>query len=382
MKILYFDCKSGISGDMVVGALLDLGVDRKYLISELRKLKLRNYKVNIKKVRKKGIIATKFNVIYKEEARHRYLKDIYEIIDNSTLDVAVKQLSKDIFLELGKAEAKVHKINLDKVHFHEVGAIDSIIDIVSASILVKKINPEKIFTSRISVGSGKVKISHGIVSLPVPASKEILKNVPLKILKINSELVTPTGAAIIKTITNEFVDSFKIEKYRKGNGAGSKDLEIPNVLSVVLGEIDNSRKDKIIIETNIDDMNPELYGYVIEKLISKGAIDAFIQPSIMKKNRIGTMLTVICSEKTKEKLIDIVFSETTTFGIRVNNLQRVELERFFKKIKTKYGIVRIKIGKKSGKVVSIKPEYEYCKKLAIRNKVPIKEIYKEVEKGL
>ncbi len=379
MKALYFNCQSGISGDMVVGALLDLGIEKNELIEELNKLKIGGYKIKVKKIKKKGVRATRFIVKTFNQREERNLKDIYKIIDKSLLERKVKILSKKIFLNLAKAEAKVHKTTINKIHFHEVGAIDSIIDIVSGAILINRLNPKKIYASRLKVGKGKVKFCHGITTLPVPAVRELLKDVPATVLNINKELTTPTGAAIMRTIIDGFEDGIDMKAEKRGYGARKRDLKIPNVLEVILGETKMNKEKLLILETNIDDMNPEFYSYVIEKLIKEGVNEAFIQPVVMKKNRIGTLLTVICEEKLKDRIIEKIFNETTTFGIRINKLSRVALEREIKKVKTKYGPINVKIGRYKGKIKTISPEYEDCKKVAQKKGIPIKEVYDEVK---
>ena len=380
MRTLYFKCNSGISGDMTVSALLDLLGNKTFLVQELKKLKIENYKLKIKKINKKGVPALNFSVEAKDQGKERNLKDVYQIIDQSFLAKAVKELSKRIFLNLAQAESKVHQTSVREVHFHEVGAIDSIIDIVSAAILINKLNPEKIYASRLSVGRGKIRFSHGITSLPVPAVKELLKNTPITVLNINKELVTPTGAAIIKTVVNEFTDNIDIKVEKKGYGAGERNLKIPNVLEVILGEVEKKDEKLVILETNIDDMNPEFYQYIIEKLIKDGGRDAYVQPIIMKKNRIGVLLTVICNEKFKDKLIETIFDETTTFGIRINKVSKVKLDRQIKEIKTKYGLINVKVGRYKGKIKTISPEYEDCKKVATEKNIPIKRVYGEAKK--
>lgn len=386
MKVLYFNCKSGISGDMVVGALLNILNDNRYLLEQLKNISLTNFSAEIKKVRKKKILATKFNVISGKEKKHRNLRDINKIIETSKLSSDVKKIAKKIFLNLGKAEAKVHNIHIDKIHFHDVGAVDSIIDILCSSILIDKIirkyKIEKIYCSRISIGRGNIKFSHGTVILPVPAVKELLKKNPLQVLKINKELVTPTGAAIIKTLVNDFIDKTSIKIHKRGYGAGTRNLNVPNVLEVIIGDIKMLKNEKVILETNIDDMNPEFYEYIIAKLIKSGAREAFIQPVIMKKSRIGTLLNVICDEHLINKLMDIIFSETTTFGIRINRVCRVEIERKIKKVKTKYGIVHVNIGIYKGKIKTIAPEYEDYKKIAEKRNIPIKRVYEEIKKEI
>jgi uncharacterized protein (TIGR00299 family) protein len=271
---------------------------------------------------------------------------------------------------------------LNKIHFHEVGAIDSIIDIVSTAILINKLKPERIYASGISLGHGRIKSSHGITSLPVPAVKELLKDLPVTVLNINKELTTPTGAAIIRTIVNDFEDEIDIKIKKRGYGAGKRNLNIPNVLEVIWGEAEMNKEKLVILETNIDDMNPEFYSYVIEKLIKEGAKDAFIQPIIMKKNRIGTLLTVICEEKIKDRIVEKIFNETTTFAIRINKISRIRLEREIKRVKTEYGVINVKIGKYKGEIKTISPEYEDCKKIAEKKNIPIKEIYDRAKIGI
>jgi len=366
---------------MIIGALLDFEVDKNELIRELAKLKLENYRIKIEKLNKKGVEANRFIVEVLEPQKERNIKDIYNIINRSSLNKKVKILSKKIFFNLAKAEAKVHKTTVDKIHFHEVGAVDSIIDIVAGAILLGKINPQKIYSSRLSLGRGKIKFCHGETTLPVPAVKELLKDTPTTALNINKELVTPTGAAIIKTIANDFVDDIDIKVEKRGYGAGKRDLKIPNVLEVILGEVERIKEKLVILETNIDDMNPEFYDYAIKKFIKDGARDAYIQPLIMKKNRIGALLTVICNEKFKDRLIEDIFDETTTFGIRINKVSKVKLDRGIKEIKTKYGLINVKVGKYKGRVRTISPEYEDCKKIADRKGIPIKKVYDEAKKN-
>lgn len=354
---------------MIAASLIDLGIDKDWLIKELAKLRLKNYQLEIKKINKKGIKAVRFIVRTQKEKKERGLKDIYKIIDQSSLDSAVKRLGKKIFLNLAKAEAKAHKSVISKVHFHEVGAADSIIDIVASSILINALKPQKIYAS-VTAGA-----------LIFPAAKELLKGIPITIARIDEELVTPTGAAILKTIVDDFlINKIDIKINKKGYGAGAKNFTVPNVLESVLGETKMKKDKLIILETNIDDMNPQFYAYVIERLIKKGAREAFIQPIVMKKSRLGTLLTAICDEKIKDKLIEIIFDETTTFGIRANKISRVCLDREFKKIKTKYGPINIKIGKYKGKIRTISPEYDDCEEAAAKKNIPVKEVYDEVKK--
>ncbi len=387
MKIVYFDCFSGISGDMIIGALIDLGLDFKYLEKELKKLKLRNCRIEAKKIIKNGISATKFNVIekYSRKDHHeeRNLKEVNKIIDKSKLDKRTKNTIKKIFYKIAVAEAKVHKTSINKINFHEIGAIDTIVDIAGAVIGLGKLGIEKIYCSKLNVGTGFVEFSHGKFPVPAPATAEILKNVPIYHNNIKFELVTPTGAAIITTLAEKFgeMPAMKVEKI--GYGAGAKDLPQPNVLRVFLGESDNNSEksdDKIMVmETNIDSMNPEIFPYVVERLMKNGALDAYTMHIEMKKGRIGIKITALCDKNNVDKLSKIIFDETTTLGIRIFPAGRKKLEREIKTIQTKYGKVRFKISKLNGKVKNITPEYEDCVKIAKKYKIPLRRVYDEVD---
>ena len=382
MSTAYFDCFSGISGDMILGALIDSGLDIKVLDKELKKLNLKKCKITSKKIVKNGISATKFDVI-EEHAHHeeRNLKEINKIIDNSELDNKIKNTIKKIFQKIASAESKIHNKPIDKIHFHEIGAIDTIIDVAGAVIGLKKLGIEKIYCSRLNVGTGFVDSSHGKFPLPAPATAEILKNIPIYNNEVKAELVTPTGAAIITELTYKFgeMPAMKVEKI--GYGAGSKDLEQPNVLRVFLGELDENQNGIInIIETNIDNMNPEIYPYIIEKLMEKGALDAYLTNIIMKKGRPAIKLTVLAELKDTDKLCNIIFDETTTLGVRIYPAAKKKLDREIKIIKTKYGNVRVKISKLGNEIKNIMPEYEDCVKIAKKHKVPLKDVYDEIKK--
>ena len=382
MKIAYFDCFSGISGDMILGALIDLGLDLSFLRKELQKLKLKNYEITTKRIVKSGISATKFELITKNKTHEeRNLKEINKIIENSKLDSNSKKIIKKIFLKIAAAEAKIHNKSINEVHFHEIGAIDTIIDIAGTVIGLKKLGIERIYCSKINVGAGFVEFSHGKFPVPAPATAEILKGTPVYNNNIEAELVTPTGAAIITAIADKFVEMPQMELKKIGYGAGSRDLKQPNVLRVFLGKSANIENEKIdIIETNIDNMNPEIYPYVIEKLLDNGALDAYLTNIIMKKGRPAVKLTVLAEIKDTDRLCNIIFDETTTIGVRIYQAKRKKFDREIKIVKTKYGNIRVKISKLGNQVKNAAPEYEDCVKVAKNKKVPLKRVYGEVKK--
>ncbi|QIB27043.1 nickel pincer cofactor biosynthesis protein LarC [Caloranaerobacter azorensis] len=399
MKILYYDCFSGISGDMNLGAMIDLGVDKEYLINELSKLNLDSeYEIRIRRENKKGIDGTKVDVILKNKYdhshnhthshTHRNLKDIEDIINSSSLNENVKKLSIDMFIKIAQAEAKVHGKSLYEVHFHEVGAVDSIVDIVGAAICIDYLKVDKIMASHVQVGGGFVNCAHGLIPVPAPATVEILKGIPIKSGLVPFETTTPTGAAILAVNVDEFTDemNFTIEKI--GYGIGSRDLKIPNVLRVYIAR-ENEKKTEYdlhnkqyILETNIDDMNPEIYSYIEKKLFDKGALDVFRTPIIMKKGRMAVKLSVLVNEKDIKAIQEVIFRETTSIGIRKYEVEKIMLKRDFSKIITNYGEVTVKNSYYKGERIKSKPEYEDCRRLAEENNVPIGEIYREVYKRI
>lgn len=372
MKILYIDCPMGISGDMFLGALIDMGVDLKMILRELKKLPVDKINVKVSKEVRHSISATAFRVKIKEERHHRTFKDIKKIITKSTLAPEVKDLSVKIFENIADAEGKIHGISPEEVHFHEVGAMDSIIDIVGAAVAVRSLKADAVISSPIPLGSGWTDTMHGRLPIPAPATLEILKGVPLRPSTAPFELTTPTGAAIIKTLAGDFggIPAMKVE--RIGYGAGKKDFrEAANVLRLMTGEGEirrgketGGRERLTVLETNIDDMSPQVAGYVMEKLFGAGALDCFFTPVQMKKGRPGVLLTVLAAEEEKEKLMDIIFDETTTIGVRSYPVERLCLERKIVKVKTPYGTVRLKVAYKDGHAVNIQPEYEDCRLIA------------------
>jgi len=392
MRTLYFDCFSGISGDMAVGALLDIGADEKVLIEGLNQLKVDGYTVKIEKKLKNGISGTDFSVLLEEHHEHehhghhehdsghmhRNLSDIEKIINESGLSERVRKLSTDIFRIVAEAEGKIHGKPIEKVHFHEVGAIDSIIDIVGTAICIDNLAADRIVFSSLPLSKGFVKCQHGIFPLPAPATLEILKNVPVYYTDINFELVTPTGAAIAKGLTDEFGMVGELEAERIGYGLGKKTYEIPNVLRVVIFNAKKKISDRVVeIETNIDDMTAEQLGSAVEKLFSEGALDVFFTPVFMKKNRPGTKLNVLCHPEKKESIVEAVLKHTSTFGVRFSNMERRVLEREMIAVATDFGSIRCKVGKLNGKILKYSPEYEDCKAASEKYGKPITDIYNE-----
>jgi uncharacterized protein (TIGR00299 family) protein len=389
MKIAYFDCFSGISGDMTVGALLDAGLKLETLEKELKKLGLTGYQLEAKKVVKKGISATQFKVKIKEEGVERRFRDILTILEKSKLDEEIKKETEKIFFNIAQAESKIHRKDIDKIHFHEIGGLDSIIDITSAVIGIKTLGIEEIHSSTLPVGGGFVKCAHGVIPVPAPATLELLKNIPTYSGGVESEMITPTGAGIIGTLAKSFGERPLMKIERTGYGAGEKEFTIPNLLRVSIGEKilrDENLKDgyvsdeAVLIETNIDDMNPEFYDYIMEQLFFQGALDVFLTPIQMKKNRPAHMLSIIVYEQNLKEILEVLFSEATTLGVRIREVKRLRLAQQNFIAETKYGKIKVKVGIFKGKIKNIAPEYEDCKKIAQQHHVPLKEVYEEAKK--
>ncbi len=389
MKILYYECFSGISGDMNLGAMVDLGVDQRYLVQELNKLQLSGYKVEFSREKKKGIEGTRAHVILENKHRHghndahRNLEKINTIIETSNLSDAVKVLSKKIFRAVAEAEAKVHGTTIDKVHFHEVGAVDSIVDIVGAAICFDRLKVDKVVCTPIELGGGFVQCRHGTFPVPAPATVEILKNIPVKTGAVQFETTTPTGAAILATLVDEYLaqGSFTFEK--TGYGVGYHDLDIPNVLRVSLCSDATALKDlqsrkALVIECNIDDMNPEHYDFVLKRLFDVGADDVFLTQTQMKKSRPGVLVSVVCPLEIEEKVIETLLVETTTLGVRKYTVDKLAIKRNYTKVSTEFGDITVKTGHLGGRCIKAKPEYEECKKSALLHHVPIQRVVEEV----
>jgi uncharacterized protein (TIGR00299 family) protein len=377
MRILCFDCFSGISGDMTLAALLDLGLPQEKLRGELAKLGLGNFSLEIFRGSRKGIAALGLEVkVGPREEHHRHFSDIRKMIETSILGPSVKEKSLAIFQRLAEAEAKVHGQRLEEVHFHEVGAVDSIVDIVGTAIGIDHFAPERIVSSELPMGRGFVRCQHGRLPVPAPATLEILKGYPIQNVDVEGELVTPTGAAIVAALSSGASSWTNMKIDRIGYGMGRSDFpDRPNLLRLIWGETGETyRSDRVaVLEANIDDMNPEFYDFLMERLFERGALDVSLSPLLMKKNRPGTLLRVIAEEKDAEGLSEVILRESTTLGVRSYPVSRKKLPREIREVETQYGRVRVKV---SGEL-RFQPEYEDCKRIALEKGVPIQEVYQE-----
>jgi uncharacterized protein (TIGR00299 family) protein len=383
--LAYFDCFSGISGDMTLGALIDLGVPVEWLQERLKKIPLKDFGITVEQILRNGLKAQNVYVNVKNDGKSRDYKKIKLLIKDSPLSEGVKNKSLEIFKRIASAEAKIHGISIEKVHFHEVGGIDAIVDIVGTVLCLEYLGIKKVIASKIPLGRGFVSCSHGTLPIPAPATIEILKGIPVYGTEIEHELVTPTGAAIIATLADSFEAMPQMTVEKIGYGAGKNDLgNRPNLLRVITGRASNSRIDNhteyesdkiVVVETCIDDMNPEIFGFLMDRLFAAGALDVLWIPVFMKKNRPGTMIQVLCVDEIKDMVIDRILSETTSLGIRYYYVRRRFLERERIKIKTEYGKQYVKQVKNLDGSVRIIPEYEVCRKIAIEKDIPIRKVY-------
>lgn len=382
MRILYYDCFAGISGDMNLGAMIDLGVDPQYLIDELKKLNIEGFRLEISNDSRRGISGTKATVVIEnqENEKHRHLRHIEELINQSTLSDTIKATSIRIFDLIAEAEAKVHQIDKQRVHFHEVGALDSIADIVGAAICLDYLKVDRVISSPIQLGGGTVKCAHGIMPVPAPATAEIIRRVPVRSGLVNHEATTPTGAAILVAIVDEFTEQITFPIHKIAYGIGQRDIsDLPNVLRVYLseGEIitDNTTTEMaIMVECNIDDMNPEWYDLLFEKLFEIGARDVFLTPIIMKKSRPGNRLSVLCAKSTVDDIKSLIFKHSTSIGLVCYEVSKTVLERHEKELVTELGALRIKSSYFQGREIHAKPEYDDLKKIALEHGLSLSEV--------
>ncbi len=381
MRVLYIDCPAGISGDMFVGALIDAGLEPETLKEELKKLPLTGYTIEVKREKRHSIEGTRFRVRTTERHPHRRFRDIRKLLEESSLNMAVKRKAIEMFTLLAGAEAKVHGIEPEEVEFHEVGAVDSIVDIVSVCVGMRELSFERVYCSKVPTGSGWVDTMHGRLPVPTPATVELLKGIPVAPSPVERELTTPTGALILKSFVDEFSPMPDMIVENAGYGIGGWKLEeIPNILRLITGRLEKGSERAIIIETNMDDANPQLCGYLMERLLKEGALDVFFTPVVMKKNRPATVLTVVADEAKKDHLMEVILQESTSIGIRYYSVERRCLERKTEKLKTPYGEVRVKIALLGRRCVNIQPEYEDCRKIATDRAVPLKKVIDEVRR--
>ncbi|MGH9842360.1 MAG: nickel pincer cofactor biosynthesis protein LarC [Blastocatellia bacterium] len=405
-RTLYLDCFAGASGDMFIGALLDCGLDFEFLKRELAKLGVGGYELSLTRVDRCGISAAKFDVHLQDEepvevhhqhhdhphdhlpqsairnpqSGHRALSEIKRMIATSSLSASIKERAQAIFQRIGEAESKIHNVPIESVHFHEVGAMDSIVDIVGACIGLEALQIERIISSPLHVGSGTFRCAHGIYPVPGPATTELLKGAPVYSKEIEGELVTPTGAAIISTLAERYgtLPMMKIE--RVGYGAGTRTYpKFPNVLRVVIGEVeedaDHTPSQITVIEANIDDSNAQVFGHLMEQALAAGALDIFYTPVQMKKNRPGVLLTLLCKSEDRDRMCELIFRETTTLGLRHRNEQREILRREFVTVETEFGAIRIKTGhSRDGRVMNASPEFEDCRAAAEQHQVGLRDV--------
>ncbi len=379
MRVAHFDCYNGVSGDMTLGALVSAGVPEEVIRDGLASLKL-PVKVEFERIRRGGFAAVLVRVEAPVEEEHRFLPEIEAILDRGSLTASQKTLALRIFRRLAEAEAAVHGIPVEKVHFHEVGALDSIADIVGSAIGLDWLKVER-FTSRpVPTGHGTVKAAHGVMPIPTPATAELLRGVPLAPSPIQVELTTPTGAAILTTLVSEWIPSPVMRIERIGYGAGHRDfVEQANLLRLFVGTVDSTLPQEcdriVVLETNLDDLSPQMIGYCMERLLAAGALDVFTQPILMKKNRPGIVLTVLAPESLVAELEDMLFAETTTFGIRRYIVERRKLQRKPHTVQTPFGPVLGKLGWLEGRPPTFAPEYEDCARIARERQVPLRQVY-------
>jgi uncharacterized protein (TIGR00299 family) protein len=376
MKTLYFDCFAGASGDMILGASVAAGVDPNFLREQLSLLPVTGFSVEFETVSRSGLSATYARVETAHEHSHRSLADIKQIIHRSDLSNAVKQRAVQIFTRLAEAEARVHDEPIEDVHFHEVGALDAIVDVVGAAICFDALKIERFVSSPLHAGSGMVKMAHGQFPIPPPAVAELLKGVPFYSTEIKGELLTPTGAAIITTVCTEYGPIPQMTTEATGYGAGTREYQdFPNVLRVMLGETESTgaTDERLwMVETNLDDASPQIIGHVMDRVLELGALDCFFTPVQMKKNRPGVLLSVLCGYAQKEAVMKLLFTETTTLGVRSYEVTRRALQRSVVRVETQYGPIDVKVAHLDGRVVNEMPEFEQCRRAAVRENVAVK----------
>ncbi|PYV23434.1 MAG: nickel pincer cofactor biosynthesis protein LarC [Acidobacteria bacterium] len=392
MKTAYLDCSSGVSGDMFLGALLDAGLPAERLRAELRKIPLGDYEFKQSRVLRAGLAGTRVEIVVPEKQPERHLRDIEQLIEGSALTKTAKERAIEVFGRIAEAEGKLHDKPAAKVHFHEVGAVDAIIDVAGACAGLELLEVSELVSSPLNVGGGRVEAAHGSLPVPAPATAELLRDIPIYSSGVDAELVTPTGAALVVALARSFGPLPPMKVERIGYGAGARDLRgHPNLLRLFLGrrielgsqesgvggEAANSDAGEEIVsvlEANVDDMSPQLYGYLVERALAAGALDVTCSSIQMKKNRPGLEVSILCPPERSDALAQLLFDETTTIGLRIYEARRKVLDRELVTVETRYGAVRVKVARRDGRVLNVAPEYEDCQRLAAEKSVPLKEV--------
>jgi uncharacterized protein (TIGR00299 family) protein len=387
MNLAYFDCPAGVSGDMLLGALVDCGVSIDEIKEGLALLPIQGFEISVKRVNKMGLVSTQVEVLVDDNVKERRLAEILTVIRESQLPEKLKGKSLDVFQRIGEVEARIHGLDVEDVHLHELGGLDTIIDVVGVFLGMEILRIDRGFASPLPLGTGFIQSAHGTIPLPAPATLVLLEDVPIAGSELKVELVTPTGAALLTSMVHEFGIIPPMRLSKTGYGAGKRDISIPNVLRLLLGDGIVSSKSNypfqeeklVCLECNIDNMNPEIYSYLSECLFNAGALDVSLIPIYMKKNRPGVLVTVLGSEEISGSLIDILFSETTTLGTRKYIVNRYSVERHSTPVNTPYGIVNVKFSKKGENSWNYTPEYEDCRRLASEHHIPMMKIYHAAE---
>jgi len=385
MKVLYFDLIGGASGDMILAALIDAGVPADKLAEMLTGLKLDEFELKSASINKNGFQATKVDIQVGKQPPERHLKEILDVIQNSSLPGPIRDRATKIFQKIAAVEAGIHNKPVDQIHLHELGSTDTIVDVTGALLALDYLGVSHIYASPIPLGSGFIDGAHGQIPLPAPATIALLKGLPVRNTEIKAELITPTGAALLAELVDDFSPPPEMTIDKIGYGAGTRDLPIPNLLRVMIGEIAKKRNQTleklILLESNLDDMNPEIYPYVMNLLFNAGALDVCLLPVQMKKNRPGTQIQVLVNIQNVQDMKDILFQETSTLGIRQTLVDRYSLPRIIQEVSTTYGVVRIKVAGEGTNYQKVSPEFEDCQKLARENHIPIQKVYQEAIKA-
>jgi hypothetical protein len=386
MRLLYFDCIGGISGDMALGALVDAGADPDEVRSALASLPLEPFSVEFEETESGGIRATRARVRCEATGVIRTFASIRQLLDEATLPDAARELSQRMFHRLAVAEAAVHGRDIEQVTFHEVGAVDSVVDIAGTALAITMLGVDRAFASPVPTGMGMMRSEHGAMPIPAPAVVELLRGAPLFSKGVPVELTTPTGAAILATVAEGYGELPPMHIEAIGYGAGERSLEFPNVLRVLIGEAADAKLEstdadgasrEVVLETNVDDLNPELYAYVLERLFDEGAQDAWLTPILMKKGRPAVAVSVLCSARQQDAMREVLYRETGTLGVRASVVDKRMLERTVLDVATAWGSVRVKVGFLDGRAVTISPEYEDCARAARASGVAVRKIYEE-----